>query len=219
MARKILIAIAMLVSIAIVVWVANAPFTPAQMIFIAIAGILVPMPVALLARRLMDHEPTVEQAQNVVTWMHFTFGIFVASALLAATRYVLHTSLLTLPVPPWLGMVIMLVSSAVVVLVMANLALKGKGAPFAVALTRLVAVEWFYAWTRNPMVLAAVVGLFGLGLYLRSGLFLIFLAVLVVPVIIVFLTLVEERELEIRFGQSYLDYKARTPGFYPRRPQ
>ena len=84
--------------------------------------------------------------------------------------------------------------------------------------TRLVAVEWFYAWTRNPMVLAGTAGLLGLGLYLRSGLFLLFVALIFVPIVIAFLTLFEERELEIRFGQEYLDYKARTPGFIPRRP-
>jgi len=29
----------------------------------------------------------------------------------------------------------------------------------------------------------------------------------------------EERELEIRFGASYLEYKSRTPMLFPRRPR
>jgi len=36
---------------------------------------------------------------------------------------------------------------------------------------------------------------------------------------VVFLKAFEERELEIRFGASYLEYKARTPMLWPRRPK
>ena len=218
MSQTILKGVLMLATITIVAWVSTAAFSPTQLIVIAMIGMLITIPLVLAARRIIDREPTVEQARKVTTWVHFVFGIFVASSLVAAVRYVVSNSQRTLPLPPWIGMVIMLASSIIVLLVMGNLALKGKGAPFAVSLTRLVAVEWFYAWTRNPMVLAGTVGLFGLGLYLRSGLFLLFTLVLFVPAIIAFLTLFEERELEIRFGQSYLDYKSRTPGLIPRRP-
>lgn len=218
MAHNLLKAVLMLLSIVIVAWMATAALSPGLLIFFAVVGMLVTIPLVLVGRKLIDREPTVEQAQRVTTWMHFAFGIFVASALVAAVRYVAGHSQQMLPVPSWLGLGIMLAGSAVVLLVMGNLALKGRGAPFAVALTRLVAVEWFYAWTRNPMVLAGTVGLLGLGLYLRSGLFLLFVALFFVPVVIAFLTLFEERELEIRFGQDYLDYKARTPGYFPRRP-
>jgi len=219
MTRKALVLLMMAAVIAFVAWVVDATFTPAQLVFVAVLGMLATVPLAFVARRRMDREPSIERARDVVTWFHFAFGALVASALVAATRYTLTTGVLHLPVPPWMGMVIMVVSSAVVLLVMANLALKGRGAPFAVALTRLVAVEWFYAWTRNPMVLAGTVGLVGLGLYLGSGLFLLYIVLLVIPAFIIFLTLVEERELEIRFGQPYLDYKARTPPFFPRRPR
>lgn len=218
MPNKTYVLVMMLVVIGLVVWVINAPFSPPQLVLVAVLGMLTTIPLALIARRRMDREPTLERARSVVTWFHFAFGALVASALVAATRYTLTTGFLHLPVPPWMGMTIMVVSSAVVLLVMANLALKGRGAPFAVALTRLVAAEWFYAWTRNPMVLAGTVGLIGLGLYLGSGMFLLYVVLLVIPAFIIFLTLVEERELELRFGQSYLDYKARTPPFFPRRP-
>jgi len=36
-----------------------------------------------------------------------------------------------------------------------NLALKGFGAPFFIVLSRKLAADWLYAWTRDPMVLAA----------------------------------------------------------------
>jgi protein-S-isoprenylcysteine O-methyltransferase Ste14 len=34
-----------------------------------------------------------------------------------------------------------------------------------------------------------------------------------------FMTYYEERELEVRFGASYLEYKARTPMLFPRKPK
>jgi protein-S-isoprenylcysteine O-methyltransferase Ste14 len=35
---------------------------------------------------------------------------------------------------------------------------------------------------------------------------------------IFFAKIYEERELELRFGQSYVEYRQRTPMFWPRRP-
>lgn len=104
-------------------------------------------------------------------------------------------------------------------IVIINLAIKGLGAPFAVALTRLVAAEWMYAWTRNPMVLSALAFFVGLGLWLQSTLFLVWVIIVVCPVIFLFLRVYEEKELEIRFGEAYLEYKARTPMFFPRKPE
>lgn len=99
------------------------------------------------------------------------------------------------------------------VLVVFNLALKGLGAPFAVALTRVVATEWLYAWTRNPMVLSAFAFLIGLGLWLKSSLFILWLLIVVSPAMFLFLRYYEERELEIRFREAYLAYKSQTPMF------
>jgi protein-S-isoprenylcysteine O-methyltransferase Ste14 len=38
------------------------------------------------------------------------------------------------------------------------------------------------------------------------------------PAAFMFIKFYEERELEIRFGKDYLDYKEKTPGFIPRKP-
>src|SRR4030042_1033151 len=99
-----------------------------------------------------------------------------------------------------------------------NLALKGLGAPFAVALNRRLAVDWMYAWTRNPMVLATLAFLLAIGIWFQSAFFVLWVLILVTPAWLVYLKVFEERELEIRFGASYLDYKARTPMLFPRRP-
>ena len=38
------------------------------------------------------------------------------------------------------------------------------------------------------------------------------------PTLLFFVKVYEERELEIRFGPSYQDYKARTPMLFPKKP-
>ena len=75
-----------------------------------------------------------------------------------------------------------------------------------------------YAWTRNPMVLASLTLLVSLGIWYQSTLFVAWGLVLVSPALLFFVKVYEERELEIRFGTSYLEYKARTPFLFPRRP-
>jgi protein-S-isoprenylcysteine O-methyltransferase Ste14 len=99
-----------------------------------------------------------------------------------------------------------------------NLALKGFGAPFYIALSRKVATDWMYAWTRNPMALAALALFLSLGLWFQSVMFLLWVLVVLAPAYFFFAKVFEERELEIRFGASYLEYKSRTPMFFPRKP-
>jgi protein-S-isoprenylcysteine O-methyltransferase Ste14 len=69
------------------------------------------------------------------------------------------------------------------------------------------------------MVLATFAWFVAIGLLLQSTLFVVWVLLLVAPVEIVILKVYEERELEIRFGQSYRDYKARTSFLWPRRPK
>jgi protein-S-isoprenylcysteine O-methyltransferase Ste14 len=100
-----------------------------------------------------------------------------------------------------------------------NLALKGLGAPFAISLSRKLAADWMYAWTRNPMVLAGLAFLLALGIWFQSTLFILWVLILFTPALLMFVKIYEERELEIRFGASYLEYKSRTPMLFPRNPK
>jgi protein-S-isoprenylcysteine O-methyltransferase Ste14 len=121
--------------------------------------------------------------------------------------------------PVEIGLLLVITTGAASLLTVINLALKGLGAPFAIALSRKVAVDWLYAWTRNPMVLAALACLLSLGIWFQSTLFVLWVAVLFAPALLFFVKVYEERELEIRFGASYLEYKSRTPMLFPRKPR
>ncbi len=200
-------------------WVINRDFNPVSSLVISIGGPLLVTPIVYLGRRLLDQQPGIRRAAWVTTAVHYVLLTLLGMSVIEVTQLAQGFSLWSVRLPPWLGIGLMAVSGVALVLVVFNLALKGFGLPFALALTRLVATDWLYAWTRNPMVLSALAFLVGLGLWLQSGLFLVWTLVVFSPAMYVFLVIYEERELEIRFGQDYLDYKARTPMFWPRRPR
>jgi protein-S-isoprenylcysteine O-methyltransferase Ste14 len=116
-------------------------------------------------------------------------------------------------------MVLVIITGAASLLTVVNLALKGFGAPFFIALSRKLAADWLYAWTRNPMVLAALAWFLSLGVWFQSTLFVLWVLIVFAPALLFFVKVYEERELESRFGVSYLEYKARTPMLFPRRPK
>ena len=70
-----------------------------------------------------------------------------------------------------------------------------------------------FAWCRNPMYLGHIIFLAGLTLALRS----LLAAVLMAATIVFFRLRIrrDEQRLEERFGQSYLDYKARVKRWIP----
>ena len=124
-----------------------------------------------------------------------------------------------IPVPVSVGLALVILTGAACALTVVNLALRGCGAPFGIALSRRLAVDWLYAWTRNPMVLATLALLVSLGLWFQSGLFILWVIVLVIPALLFYVKLFEERELEIRFGEPYRQYRAGTPMLLPRTPR
>lgn len=73
-----------------------------------------------------------------------------------------------------------------------------------------------YAYVRNPMLSGIFFLLFGLGFALKSlSLLLIF-----TPLFIIFnvmeIKTIEEPELEIRLGKDYIEYRKKTPMFFPK---
>ena len=92
----------------------------------------------------------------------------------------------------------------------------GGGTPLPVAPTQRLVTEGPYALCRNPMTLGELLYLTGLGLLLSSPGFLLLTWLILLPAIVAYLKLVEERELEMRFGRAYLAYKEEVPFLIPR---
>jgi protein-S-isoprenylcysteine O-methyltransferase Ste14 len=200
-------------------WVLNQPLSNIMNLSIIVGGILLVFPIVGLGRMILDRQPTTSRAVWITTFVHYAVGILFGAAIIQAITSHQDWSGWTLPIPVEIGLLLAMISGAALLLTVVNLAMKGLGAPFAIALSRKLAVDWLYAWTRNPMVFAALVFLLSLGIWFQSTLFLLWVLLLFAPALLVFVKVYEERELEIRFGASYLEYKSRTPMLFPRKPR
>ena len=91
---------------------------------------------------------------------------------------------------------------------------RARGTQVPIAPTQRVVTSGPYAVSRNPMLTSAIIMVFGAGVVLNSWSFI--LAGLVIPTpYLIYILLVEERELEARFGEEYLAYKQSTPFIVP----
>ncbi len=93
----------------------------------------------------------------------------------------------------------------------------GSGAN-AFRLTKQVVLDDVYRYTRNPMSLGSYLIWLGTGLTSGST-FITLLALLgYIPAHLFALKYFEELELELRFGQEYLEYKEKVPFLLPSFP-
>ena len=93
--------------------------------------------------------------------------------------------------------------------------IRGRGTPVPVMATQELLVDGPYRISRNPMALGTILAYLGLALWRRAWRSV--LAVLFGSVILLtYIKLVEEKEMEARFGQAYLEYKRNTSFLFPR---
>jgi len=212
--------IALMVLIWVIWWlVLIAPLSNVMNLVIIAGGVLLTFPLVWLGRKILDRHQTNDHAVRTTTFVHFgmgfTFGIPIVRALSTHQDW----QGWVFPIPSVIGLVLVFITGAALLLTVINLALKGFGAPFFIALSRKLAADWMYAWTRNPMALAALAFSLSLGIWFQSALFVLWVLILLAPAYVFFAKVYEERELEIRFGASYMEYKSRTPMFFPRKPR
>lgn len=92
---------------------------------------------------------------------------------------------------------------------------KGKGTPVPLVPTKQFLKNGPYRFVRNPMMMGFFLYLLGwASLYNRMG---AFVATLLLTVILTLeIKLIEEKELEARFGDAYRQYKKEVPMFVPK---
>jgi len=200
-------------------WAFNTPLSNVMNLSIIVGGLLLVFPLVWLGRKILDRHLTTSGVAWITTFVQFAVGNLFFVAIIRAVTTHQDWSDWVLPVPAEIGLLLAIITGAAFLLTVVNLALKGFGAPFFIALSRKLAADWLYAWTRNPMALAFLAFLLSLGIWFQSGLFVLWVLILFAPALLVFLKVYEERELEYRFGASYLEYKSRTPMLFPRRPR
>ncbi|MCX6234482.1 MAG: isoprenylcysteine carboxylmethyltransferase family protein [Bacteroidetes bacterium] len=186
---------------------------------IIVGGVLLTYPLVWLGRKILDRRQTIGRAVWTTTFVHFGLGFTFGVPIVRAVSTYKDWCGWVLSIPSVIGLVLVIITGAAFLLTVINLALKGFGAPFFIVLSRKLVSDWMYAWTRNPMVLAGLSFFLSLGIWFQSALFVLWVLILFAPALFFFVKVYEERELEIRFGASYLEYKSRTPMLFPRKPR
>jgi protein-S-isoprenylcysteine O-methyltransferase Ste14 len=170
-------------------------------------------------KKWAEHEYSKKQRMIAVLFGGFIFWIVIPFFIIIVSFYI--DQWLRLPrfrdgfINPFIGLVFMVVGW-----LFANWTIKvqftvGKGTPIPLMATQKLIVKGPYTYCRNPMTLGTDLFYLGVAIWLGSlsaiGLSLVY------PVgILIYIRLIEEKELEERFGSEYLDYKKRTPFLIPR---
>ena len=124
---------------------------------------------------------------------------------------------LSIPLPVRLSVgIVLLVIGVPMVFWTITRFLRTKGTPIPFNPPAKLVVNGLYRIVRNPMHLGWTVTLVGLALLMQSFTLLVIFIPLFILVHVVYLKSIEEKELEKKFGQAYLDYRRRVPMFIPR---
>jgi len=73
-----------------------------------------------------------------------------------------------------------------------------------------------YAFVRNPMLLGLFLLMLGLGVLFGSLSLIFIFTPLFILLNVLYLKAIEEKEMEKKFGEEYLEYKKKVPMFIPR---
>jgi protein-S-isoprenylcysteine O-methyltransferase Ste14 len=91
----------------------------------------------------------------------------------------------------------------------------GRGTPVPLMATQKLIIQPPYTYCRNPMALGAIGMYLGVAILFRS-MGAVVLVLLGAGCLLTYIKRIEEKEMEIRFGQEYLRYKKQTPFLIPR---
>lgn len=178
---------------------------------------------AAIRRRIVGLLGRSAGAPPVLRWMLTPlvggcFGSLVLLLTAASIRFTRRVPVLpALPRP--LNLVVglpVLICGAGLMLSTTGLFVLTGGTPVPVNPPRRLVTDGPYGLSRNPMISGLGLFLFGLGQMVRAGLLAWITAPLIITLMLLEVGLIEEPELERRFGDDYRAYRSRTPMVVPR---
>ena len=166
-----------------------------------------------------QHEYTPTQRLILLFFAGIVFLILIPTALVSISPLLdqaLHLPrLVFVPVNGFVGLLSILVGLSLGLWANHAQFTIGRGTPVPVMATQKLIVQPPYSYCRNPMALGAIALYLGIAVWLGSlsavGMVLLFAICL-----LVYIKLLEEKEMELRFGADYLAYRRRTPFLFPR---
>jgi len=92
---------------------------------------------------------------------------------------------------------------------------EGRGTPAPMMPTQKLITDGPYYYCRNPMTFGIFLFYLGVSILIGSISFII-MVIIITPMLLIYVKIIEEKELESRFSAEYVEYKSRTPFFFPR---
>ena len=92
---------------------------------------------------------------------------------------------------------------------------RARGTPVPLNPPKRLITTGLYAYIRNPMILGLLLLLLGLGVLFGSLCLIFIFTPLFISINVLYLKAIEEKEMEKKFGENYLEYKKRVPMFIP----
>jgi protein-S-isoprenylcysteine O-methyltransferase Ste14 len=92
---------------------------------------------------------------------------------------------------------------------------RGKGTPVPIIPTKHFLQNGPYRYIRNPMIIGFFLYLFGWAFFCNKGGAFLATAV-VIALLLAEIKIIEEPELEKRFGNAYREYRKETPFIFPK---
>ncbi len=190
---------------------------------IGVASLLIFTAGAAILGAWLRRHPTRSNAERSSRIMHFLFFAYWGIPTIVVLFYpgLTHMDdalgLSPLPMRPlFVVLGILLAVPGLYLSVVTNKALRalGSGAN-AFRLTKVVVAQDIYQRTRNPMSLGFYLVTLASTLILGSTSLTLAVLLGLIPSHLFFLKYFEEKELELRFGESYVEYRKRVPFLFP----
>jgi protein-S-isoprenylcysteine O-methyltransferase Ste14 len=178
---------------------------------------LLQFPITFIGRRALDQQPVAKRAEWASIFVHYAMMIALGISIFPVIQRIQQRPPGVLPFPQQLSYALVWLTACATALTVLNLVLRGLGAPVAAKLSSPLATDWMYAWTRNPMLVSTLALLLSLGLKYRSLWFVVWTTLVIAPGWLFSVRVYEERELVIRFGRPYEEYRKRTPFLWPHK--
>jgi len=193
-------------------------------VYLGLAGVLAMAGGAGILGLWLRGNPSKTNAEKSSRIMHFLFfagwGIpsLVAVFYPGLTHFDELMGLASLPwKPAFIALGIVLAVPGLYLLVVTNKSLRAFGSGTnAFRLTKRIVADDIYKRTRNPMSLGFYMVALASALMLGSTSLTLGVLLGLIPAHLFFLKYFEEKELALRFGESYLEYKKRVPFLIPR---
>lgn len=90
----------------------------------------------------------------------------------------------------------------------------GRGTPAPIMATQQLIIQKPYNYCRNPMALGTIVAGLGLAIFIGSISAVVLVLTLAV-LLLIYIKFLEEKEMELRFGEAYREYRKQTPFIIP----